>query len=302
MKFKELFFAFLIAAAIGIIIWFAGSNNVQAGAGYATYVIKKPIFGATTFQEVLVGPASTGRSWLLYGDPVSITPYSYPEEFVGNTAAIAEDKLPLTVQAHCVWRIRSSKEQIQIYMEKFGGLAGTQGPDQTAKESYNNYIKEPFRTLIRVEVAKNKGLDVSANLVKMGSDIQDALTLKLKETPFEIMQVVVGNAMPPQSVVDQISAKVAKLQELERKTTEQEIAEKEKVIQKKMGEAEGEKALALASLQAQANTALSASLTPTFLQYQAILNMKGAEKVYLQLTNEGMPVVATVPLSGPAKK
>lgn len=287
-------FAAVVVIAIATMAWFNNTTNVQVPAGYAAYVTERPIFGRASYQAVVVGPSSTGRSWRLYGDLVSITPYSYSELFTGTEALIAKDKLPITGGAHLVFRIRGSEESIRDYMERYGGLDEAHTPDQIAKESYDNYIKEPFRTLIREEFAKYEGLAISDHLAEMGKSVNAQLAERLAKTPFEVLQVVIGNAQPPAKVLEQVALKVAAAQELERKTTEQQIADMSKNIEKANGEAAGERELAIAEKRADANRALSASLTPELLQYLAIDNLKSAEKVYLQLGANGLPLVGNV--------
>ena len=284
----------LIIAAIVAVFVSTNYHNVQAPAGYAAYVVERPIIGSTSFQEVIFGPGSTGLRWRAYGDLLSVTPYSYPELFEGSSTLIARDKLPIIGGAHIVWRLRSAPDQIRLYMERFGGLDEAHSPDVTAKESYQNYIKEPFRTLVREEFAKYDGLAVSEHLAEMGLSIQRELTTRLVQTPFEVLQVVVGNAQPPLQVLEKIALKVAAVQELERKATELEIANRSKEIEKANGEATGDRELALAEKRAEANTKLAASLTPMLLQYQAIENLKTAQKVYLPLGPNGLPIVNTV--------
>jgi regulator of protease activity HflC (stomatin/prohibitin superfamily) len=284
----------LIVAIVAAVFLSSNYHNVQAPAGYASYVVERPIIGSTSFQEVIFGPGSSGLRWRAYGDLVSITPYSYPELFDGSSTLIARDKLPIIGGAHIVWRLHSTPEQIRLYMEKFGGLDETHSPDVTAKFSYENYIKEPFRTLVREEFAKYDGLAVSEHLAQMGQSIQAELTARLAQTPFEVLQVVVGNAQPPAQVLEKISMKVAAAQELERKSIELDIANKSREIEKANGEALGDRELAIALKRAEANLKLAASLSPILLQYQAIENLKTAQKVYLPIGTNGLPIVTTV--------
>lgn len=282
------------------LIWLGNSHNVQAPAGYATYVIERPLMGGTSFDRVIVGPASTGLSWRLYGDSVSVTPYSYSEDFHGNESIIAKDKLAMAGSGHVVWRIKGTVEDIRTYMEHFGGLDEKHTTDETARLSYENYIQQPFKTLIREEFATQNGLDIPDHVAEMSEHITAKLRERLATTPFDIVQVVIGNAQPPQVVLDQIGAKVAKQQELARKETEQSIANADKAIQQAVGQAAGEKDLAIATQRALANAQLSASITPQLLEYLAIENIKGAERVYVPVGAGGIPLVGTLPMT-PAK-
>ncbi len=293
---RSLFAAVPLLVVVLLAAAFISNNyhNVQAPAGYAAYVIERPLVGSTTFQRVIFGPGSTGLMWRAYGDLVSITPYSYSELFEAASSLIAKDKLSIIGSAHIVWRVRSTPEQIKLYMEGFGGLDSTHSADEIARESYKNYIAEPFRTLVREEFAKYDGLAVSEHLAQMGDSIQQELTAKLKNTPFEVIQVIVGNAQPPAAVLEKITLKVAALQELERKGTELEIANRSKEIEKATGEATGERELAVAEKRAEANAKLNASLTPLLLQYLAIENLKSAQRVYLPIGPGGLPIVNAV--------
>ncbi len=293
---RSSFYLIPVLIVAGFIASFVSSNyhNVQAPAGYAAYVVERPLLGSTVFQRVIFGPGSTGLTWRAYGDLVSITPYSYSELFETSSSLIAKDKLPIIGGAHIVWRVRATPDQIKLYMEGFGGLDTTHSADEIARESYKNYIAEPFRTLVREEFAKYDGLAVSEHLAQMGESIQQELTAKLRNTPFEVLQVIVGNAQPPAAVLEKIALKVAALQELARKATELEIANRSKEIEKATGEATGDRELAVAEKRAEANAKLNASLTPLLLQYLAIENLKSAQRVYLPLSPTGLPIVNTV--------
>jgi len=281
---------------IGLLFIPANYTNVQAPAGYAAYIVERPLVGQTSFAGVITGPSSTGLSWRKYGNLVSITPYSYSEDFSNVSALIARDKLPISGNAHIVFRIRSAPDQIRTYMERYGGLDESHTADFIAQESYSNYVKEPFRTLVREEFARYDGLAVPEHFADMGNHIAAELTEKLRDTPFEVIQVVIGNAQPPAVVLEQIALKVAKTQELERKNTEQQIAAANLAIEEANGRAAGAKELAIAEAKAQANLTLSKSLTPELLQYEAIQMMKGAERIYVPVGTNGLPLVGQVPV------
>ena len=67
-------------AVIAFSLFFMASNlsNVRVTAGYASYIFSKPILGKGEFKEVIFGPASTGLRWRLWGQSVSITPFTSP--------------------------------------------------------------------------------------------------------------------------------------------------------------------------------------------------------------------------------
>ena len=286
----------LLVIAIGLagVVFLGNSQNVRASAGYASYVYSKPIFGRSVFKSVLIGPASTGLRWRLSGQNVSITPYTYSEKFDGNTAILAQDKLPLNSQAHIVWRLKPDEASVKHFMEEFGGWESTGDPDEIAKQAYAQFIQEPVRTVTRSVVAKYGGLSVNESLPEISTAISDIMKEMLKSTPFEILSVVMGNAAPPQQVIDAIATKVALNQTLEQKAIEEQIATKMIEIERKNGEAAGAKSAAEAVERAKAISSISAVLTPAYIQYLGMENIRGADRVYVPLGGASPQLVLPV--------
>lgn len=278
-----IFVLVLIALGLAGVVYLSNSQNVRSPAGYASYVYSKPIFGRSVFKAVLIGPASTGLRWRLSGQNVSITPYTYSEKFEGNTAILAQDKLPLASQAHIVWRLKPDEVSVKRFMEEFGGWEVSSAPDEIAKQAYTQFIQEPFRTVTRSVVAKYAGLSVNESLPEISTAISDIMKDMLAKTPFEILSVVMGNAAPPQQVIDAIATKVALNQTLEQKAIEEQIATKNIEIERKNGEAAGAKLAAEAVERAKAIRAISAVLTPAYIQYLGVENIRGADRVYVPL-------------------
>ena len=277
----------LVVLAFGTVaaLMFALPNlsNVRVSAGYASYVYSKPIVGRSKFKQVIFGPASTGLSWRLDGQRVSTTPFTYSEKFESENAILGKDKLPLSSQAHIVWRLKPEVDSVQRFMEEFGGWESSEDPDKIAKESYDQFIREPFRTITRSVVAQYNGLDVNESLPVISREIETQVKTLLEKTPFEVMSVVMGNSSPPQAVIVAISAKVALNQTLEMKAVEEQIAEKNIAIERKNGEAAGARFAAQSREQAKAISELSAVLDPLYIEFLQAENIKGAERVYLPL-------------------
>lgn len=284
----------LLAFGLGTAVFLSNSHNVRASAGYASYVYSKPIFGRSVFKGVLIGPASTGLRWRLSGQNVSITPFTYSEKFEGNTAILAKDKLPLNSQAHIVWRLKPDEESVKHFMEEFGGWEQAGDPDEIAKQAYAQFIQEPFRTVTRSVVAKYDGLSVNESLPDISSAIGESMKEMLNKTPFEVLSVVMGNAAPPQQVIEAIATKVALNQTLEQKTIEEQIATKNIEIERKNGEAAGAKSAAEAIERAKAISSISAVLTPSYIQYLGVENIRGAERVYVPLGGSSPQIVLPV--------
>jgi regulator of protease activity HflC (stomatin/prohibitin superfamily) len=297
--------AALIAALILIFVM-PNVSNVRVTAGYASYIYSRPILGKGVFKEVILGPASTGLRWRLDGQRVSITPFTYSETFDSSNAILAKDKLPLVSQAHIVWRLKPDDKSVRRFMEEFGGWETTGDPDRIAKAAYDQFIREPFRTITRSVVAKYDGLSVNESLPAISKDIGDQVKELLKNTPFEVMSVVMGNASPPQQVIVAIATKVALNQTLEQKAIEERIAQKNIDIERKNGEAAGARSAAQALEQAKAIQSISAVLSNAYIQYLQAENIKGAERVYVPITGGPqlvMPVKdrASEPTPKPAK-
>jgi hypothetical protein len=168
-------------------------------------------------------------------------------------------------------------------MEEFGGWESSADPDKIAKESYDQFIREPFRTITRSVVAQYNGLDVNESLPKISQEIESQVRSLLEKTPFEVMSVVMGNSSPPQAVIVAISAKVALNQTLEMKAVEEQIAEKNIAIERKNGEAAGARFAAQSKEQAKAITELTAVLDPLYIEFLQAENIKGAERIYLPI-------------------
>lgn len=284
-----------IAALAAFILFFVSPNvsNVRVTAGYASYIYSKPILGKGQYKEVIFGPASTGLRWRLWGQSVSITPYTYSESFDAASAILAKDKLPLSSQAHIVWRLKPDEKSVRRFMEEFGGWESTGDPDKIAKAAYDQFIREPFRTITRSVLAKYEGLSVNESLPAISKDIGDQVKDLLRNTPFEVMSVVMGNASPPQQVIVAIATKVALNQTLEQKTIEEQIAQKNIDIERKNGEAAGARSAAQAIEQAKAITSISAVLSPSYIQYLQAENIKGADRVYVPM-NAGPQLVMPI--------
>ena len=70
-----------LALVSAVLVWLIGSSNPFTPAGYVGYLTKGAVFGRSTFYGVQRGPTSAGRTWLLDVTNVSVTPYTYTEDF-----------------------------------------------------------------------------------------------------------------------------------------------------------------------------------------------------------------------------
>jgi regulator of protease activity HflC (stomatin/prohibitin superfamily) len=272
-------------------IFLFGSSNPSTPAGYVGYVTRGAVFGHEKFVGLQTGPTSSGRGWLLRVINVSVTPYTYDEDFSGPDTVLSSDSLKIAFRVHLVWRVRP--DRVKQFMENYSTLGPNDAPDAIVQVAYRNFLREPLRTYARDEVQKYKGLEIKDNIARIG-DILTARVLKVtNDTPFEVRSIVVGNIQYPPEVVDAVSKKLAATQELERKNTEIEIAKREK--DKRIIEAEGI---------AQATQIISQRLTAGYLQYEAIkaqrdtINSPNHTTIYIPVGPMGVPIVGNLNVAG----
>lgn len=275
---------------VGAVIFFLGSSNPVTPAGYVGYLTRGAIFGHERFIGLQTGPTSSGRGWLLRVINVSVTPYTYDEDFSGSETVLSSDSLKIAFRVHLVWRVRP--DRVKQFVENYSTLQPHDTPDRVVEVAYHNFLREPLRTYARDEVQKYKGLEIKDNIARIG-DTLTARVLKLtNDTPFEVRSIVVGNIQYPAEIVDAVSKKLAATQELERKNTEIEIAKREK--EKRIIEAEGI---------AQATQIISQRLTGAYLQYEAIkaqqatINSPNHTTVYIPVGPMGVPIVGNLNVS-----
>jgi regulator of protease activity HflC (stomatin/prohibitin superfamily) len=283
--------AIVVALLIAVAIFFFGSSNPVTPAGYVGYVTRGAVFGHEKFVELQTGPTSSGRGWLLSTINVSVTPYTYDEDFSGADTVLSSDSLKIAFRVHLVWRVRP--DRVKQFVEEYSTLGAKDTSDAIVQVAYHNFLREPLRTYARDEVQKYKGLEIKDNIAGIGETLTQRVLKLTNETPFEVRSIVVGNIQYPPEVVDAVSKKLAATQELERKITEIEIAKREK--DKRIIEAEGI---------AQATQIISQRLTSAYLQYEAIkaqrdtINSPNHTTIYIPVGPMGVPIVGNLNVAG----
>ena len=94
--------ALVMLLGMVVIGWSLGSSNPFTPAGYVGYLTKGAIIGQSRFYGTQRGPTSPGRTWLLEVTNVSITPYTYTEDFSHGDAVLSRDNLKIAFQVHTV--------------------------------------------------------------------------------------------------------------------------------------------------------------------------------------------------------
>ena len=276
-------------------IWLMGSRNPYTPAGYVGYLTKDAVFGHSRFYGVQRGPTSAGRQWLVHVANVSVTPYTYSEDFVGDDSVLSRDNLKISFKVHTVWRVDDTK--IPRFMERFSTTVARddteRDPDAIVKIAYGHFIREPLRTYARDEVQRRNGLEVKDALIPIGDAVLERIRQYAQNSPFLISSVVVGNVQYPSEVADAVSRKLAATQELQRKDTEIDIERKERT--KREVQAQGI---------ANAMQIIRGQLSGMYIQHEAIEAQKAMvgspnhTVVYIPVGSMGVPVTATFPATG----
>jgi regulator of protease activity HflC (stomatin/prohibitin superfamily) len=296
--------AILSMAALTALLSACGYRNVETPAGYVGYVTKGSLFGSAAFEKLQTGPTSSGMGFLYSVINVSVTPYTYDEEFRVDkqTGVLARDQLAISFDLHITFRIRP--DRVREFLEKYSTLGPGDQPDAIVTVAYNNFVKQPARSNARAEVEKFDGLRIQENIGGITVSLRRTLEQSLRDTPFEIINVVVGNIQYPPNVTKAVADKIAALQELARQDTMLDIVKKQ--AEQRRQEAEGI---------ADAMGMINAKLTPEYIQYEAIkaqlamVNSPNHTTIYIPVGPMGVPLVSTVnspspeaPQPAPAQK
>jgi regulator of protease activity HflC (stomatin/prohibitin superfamily) len=282
----------LLLLAVPILVWWAGSSNPFTPAGYVGYLTKGAVVGKSRYYAIQRGPTSAGRTWLLDVTNVSVTPYTYNEDFTGNDAVLSRDNLKIAFRVHVVWRVDDAR--VPLFMERFSTTATAshsveREPDAIVKVAYANFLREPLRTYARDEVQRRNGLEVKDALIPIGEAVLGRIRQYADGSPFVITNVVVGNVQYPEAVSEAVSRKLAATQELQRKDTEIEIERKERT--KREVQAQGI---------ANAMEIIRGQLSPMYIQHEAIeaqKQMVGSPNhtvVYIPVGPMGVPLTGVV--------
>jgi regulator of protease activity HflC (stomatin/prohibitin superfamily) len=290
--------AFFAAVAVfaSAIVWLLGARNPFTPAGYVGYLTKGAVMGQSRFYGTQRGPTSAGRTWLLDVTNVSVTPYTYTEDFTKDEAVLSRDNLKIGFRVHTVWRVDDQK--IPLFMERYSttvtGTSLEREPDAIVKVAYSNFVREPLRTFARDEVQRRNGLDVKQALIPIGDAVLNRIRRYAAESPFIVTSVVVGNVQYPDDVANAVSRKLAATQDLERKDTEIEIERKERT--KREVQAQGI---------ANAMQIIRGQLSAMYIQHEAqklMVNSPNNTVVYIPVGPMGVPITATFNATSPLPK
>ena len=283
-----------VLVALMAIFYAFGFSNVSTPAGYVGYVTQDSVFGATRYVGLQQGPTSTGLGFLIRATNVSVTPYTYDENFTitdkTDEAVVAHDKLKVQFSVHVVWHVKA--DAVKDYVENYAVMSpngASDKPDDVAWWTYSNYLSPQIRTYSREEIEHFDGLDLKDHM----ADIAKAVTARVQSytegTPFEVTAINVGAIQPPQEVTNEIS----KVQQMS-----QQISQKDQEI--KIHEAQKAQRIAEAKGIEQSMKELNAKLTPEYLAWEAIKSQKamaGSTNHTTTYITKGFPVTGTLPVA-----
>lgn len=246
-------------------------SNPNTPAGHEGYVYEKPrVFGAGGYQATIQGPGNYGVSlWRNQVINIDMRPNTYTENF----KILANDDLNITFNFHAVISINPGS--VKAVVETYGG-----------ENWYKRFVQETFRTYVRDAVQKYDSRSLKANRSKIAAEVITKVRFYLKDTPFNVSKIVVGNINYPEIVANAVEKKLAAQQLLSEKATQKEIARKDAEI--RIEEAKGI---------AEAQKIINATLTSNYLQHEAInAQLKMAESpnhttVYIPVGANGIPIV-----------
>jgi regulator of protease activity HflC (stomatin/prohibitin superfamily) len=280
----------LLLVAFVSLLGLTGCKNPATPAGYVGYLTRGAVVGKASYVGMQTGPTSYGLSWLVSVMNVSVTPFSYAEAFSGDAAVLTKDKLMVSLQAHIIFRVRGDK--VKEFIEQYTTIG--EGPNQV-QVAFGNYLKEPLRTRIREAAAQYDAFALNEKIGQISDDLTRWAQEKTKATPFEVLNVVVGNLQYPAVVAQAVANKLAVAQDLETRSTQVEIARKD--AERRVVEAEGI---------AKATQIIQQRLTPLYVQHEAIEAQKAMvgspnhSVIYIPVGPMGVPLVST--LAAPVEK
>lgn len=274
------------------IMYLCGFHNVDTPAGYVGYVTQDSVFGQTRYVGLQQGPTSTGMSFLVHAVNVSVTPYTYDENFTiaanSDEAVVAHDKLKVQFSVHVVWHVKS--DGVKDYVENYAVISpeGSDDPDAVALNTYNNFLSPVLRTVAREEIEHFNGLELKDHMGDIAKSVTTRIQEYIKDTPFAISAINVGAIQPPKEVTEEISLVQSMNQQITQKDQEIKIHDAQK--KGRIAEAKGIQ---------ESMVDLNSKLTPEYLAWEAIKAQKamaGSPNHSTTYITRGFPVTGTLPL------
>ena len=168
-----------------------GFNNPETNQGEVGYVYTVPlIWGKSEFVTTQVGPTSSGLGWRLYVLNLDAKVMTFDEKF----DIMSKDQLLLSFAGHLQMRIDS--DRTKEIVEKYG-------------EWYSRRVQQVFRNFVYEKVAQRNAFDVHLEREKIGQEVFLLLKNDLKNCPFVVEKVIIGNIQFPPIVTASVNEKIA---------------------------------------------------------------------------------------------
>ncbi len=273
MQATKLLFPTLLLAALAV-----GCDNVQTPQGEATYLYKKAHwYRSASYEGAQLGPTSTGWVWDMSAITFEHRPKTYEEPF----EILVKDDINVSFQTNAIISIKTDEESVRELVEGWGlGF-------------YENIVREPLRSITRQVVGSYDSRAIRASRQEISKEIKRRLEAKLaeyedllkeinpevyKKVPITIQRVNVDNLDYPKNIQAVLSKTRELEKRLEQKTTEIEIAEKDK--KRQIQEAESI---------ARRMATISGTLDDEYITHYAI-------EVAKQIAESECPTVVVVPM------
>jgi hypothetical protein len=261
--------------------------------GYVGYLTKGAVFGHSRFVGVQRGPTSPGRTWMLRVTNVSITPYTYTENFVGDEAVLSRDNLKIASGAHGLARRR---HEIPLFMDRFSTTCRASDVNRSRRHREDGLRQLRARTAPHVRARRGAApqrLDVKERSSRSAMPCSSASAVRARQSVRDRQRGRRQRAVSAE-VADAVARKLAATQELQRKDTEIEIERKERT--KREVQAQGI---------ANAMQIIRGQLSAMYIQHEAIEAQKlmvGSPNhtvVYIPVGPMGVPLTGTMNATDP---
>jgi len=166
---------------------------------------------------------------------------------------------------------------------------------------YEDVVQPAFVTLIRSAFAQYAHNDLSRQGGSIEGLVLERLRLAVAGKPIDVDRVAIKHIDYDQRVTEAISEKLAKIQEIEQKQSELEIAKHEAEIDRTAAagrgdatrieaEAEAQTIVLLGEAQAEAQSAISKTLSKSYLQYKAF-DGDATTYYFVPTGKDGLPIL-----------
>jgi hypothetical protein len=202
---------------------------------------------------------------------IDVRPNTYSEAF----KILAKDDLNISYNFNAL--ISVAEGSVKDVVQKYGG-----------ENWYKRYVKEPFGTFVRNSVQRYDSRVVKEMREVIAEEVKTELQAHLKDSPFKLVSLVVGNIDYPDIVTKAVEQKLAAQQLLDEKKVQKEIAIRDAEI--KIEEAKGI---------AESQKIINETLTSNYLQHEAIqaqremANSPNHTTVYIPVGSNGIPIIYT---------